>query len=76
MARTNATVAVVALSTASGTLDVSAFLRLGGVFASIMTSNLIFISIAAVRADASLAEHCVTALVSYIVGVAPVGRGV
>jgi uncharacterized membrane protein YoaK (UPF0700 family) len=69
MLRTDTKVALAALAIASGSLDVSAFLRLGGVFASIMTSNLIFISLAAVKADATLGRHCATALLSYIAGV-------
>jgi uncharacterized membrane protein YoaK (UPF0700 family) len=69
MVRTDAKVAFVALAIASGSLDVSAFLRLGGVFASIMTSNLIFVSLAAVKANATLGQHCATALLSYIAGV-------
>lgn len=62
-------VALAALAIASGSLDVTAFLRLGGLFASVMTSNLIFVGLAAVKAEATLAEHCVTALVCYVVGV-------
>jgi uncharacterized membrane protein YoaK (UPF0700 family) len=69
MGRTDSKVALAALSIASGSLDVSAFLRLGGVFASIMTSNLIFVSLAAVKADATLGQHCATALFSYVAGV-------
>jgi uncharacterized membrane protein YoaK (UPF0700 family) len=69
MVRTDTKVALAALTVASGSLDVSAFLRLGGVFASIMTSNLIFVSLAAVKADATLGRHCATALVSYVAGV-------
>jgi uncharacterized membrane protein YoaK (UPF0700 family) len=69
MVRTDTKVALGALTIASGSLDVSAFLRLGGVFASIMTSNLIFVSLAAVKADATLGRHCVAALLGYIGGV-------
>src|SRR5580698_6025630 len=69
MVRSDTKVALVALSIASGSLDVSAFLRLGGVFASIMTSNLIFVSLAAVKADATLGQHCATALLGYVAGV-------
>jgi uncharacterized membrane protein YoaK (UPF0700 family) len=69
MVRTDTKVALAALTIASGSLDVSAFLRLGGVFASVMTSNLIFVSLAAVKADATLGEHCAAALLSYIAGV-------
>jgi uncharacterized membrane protein YoaK (UPF0700 family) len=82
MDRTKTKVALAALTIASGSLDISAFLRLGGVFASIMTSNLIFVSLAAVKADASLGQHCATALICYLVGVGagsalprPSGRG-
>jgi uncharacterized membrane protein YoaK (UPF0700 family) len=70
MIRIDTRIALTALGLATGSLDVSAFLRLGGVFASIMTSNLIFISLAAVKVDASLAQHCVTALLCYVAGVA------
>ena len=70
MARTDSTIALAALTAASGCLDVSCFTRLGGAFASVMTSNMVFIAFAAVRADATLAEHCVAALCGYITGVA------
>ncbi len=70
MARTDSTIALAALTAASGCLDVSCFTRLGGAFASVMTSNMVFIAFAAVRADATLAEHCVAALGGYITGVA------
>jgi uncharacterized membrane protein YoaK (UPF0700 family) len=70
MVRSDSKIALATLSVATGALDVSAFLRLGGVFASIMTSNLVFVSLAAVNADASLGRHCAAALLSYIAGVA------
>ncbi len=57
-----------ALTIATGSLDVSAFLRLGGVFASVMTSNLIFVSLAVVKADATLGKHCAAALLGCIAG--------
>jgi uncharacterized membrane protein YoaK (UPF0700 family) len=44
MVRTDTKVALAALTIARGSLDVTAFLRLGGVFARIMTSNLVFVS--------------------------------
>ena len=69
MVRTDTKVALAALAIASGSLDLSAFLRLGGVFASIVTSNLIFISLAAVKADAALGQHCAAPLHSYTAGV-------
>jgi uncharacterized membrane protein YoaK (UPF0700 family) len=66
----NVKLVMAALTLASGSLDVTAFLRLGGVFGSVMTSNLVFVGIAAVRAEGPLGEHCAVALVGYIVGVA------
>jgi uncharacterized membrane protein YoaK (UPF0700 family) len=70
MARTDSTIALAALTVASGSLDVTAFARFGGVFASVMTSNLVFVAIAAARAEATLAVHSVAALAGYIAGVA------
>lgn len=70
MVRRDIEVTVAALTLATGSLDVTAFLRLGAVFASVMTSNLVFVGIAAVRAQGALAEHSMVALFSYIVGVA------
>lgn len=70
MARTDSTIALAALTVASGCLDVCCFARLGGVFSSVMTSNMVLIAFAAARADATLAEHCVAALSGYIIGVA------
>jgi uncharacterized membrane protein YoaK (UPF0700 family) len=61
--------ALVALTIASSSLDVTAFLRLGGLFASVMTSNLIFISLAAVKAERALGVHCAVALACYVAGV-------
>ena len=61
--------ALVALTVASSSLDVTAFLRLGGLFASVMTSNLIFVSLAVVKAERSLGVHCAVALVCYMAGV-------
>jgi uncharacterized membrane protein YoaK (UPF0700 family) len=63
-------VAVAALTVATGSLDVTAFLRLGGVFASVMTSNLAFVGIAVIRAEGALGAHCAVALAGYIAGVA------
>jgi uncharacterized membrane protein YoaK (UPF0700 family) len=69
MVRKNIIWAMAVLTVATGSLDVTAFLRLGGVFASVMTSNLVFVGIAAVKAERSLGTHCAVALGSYIVGV-------
>jgi uncharacterized membrane protein YoaK (UPF0700 family) len=67
--RTPAKVALIALTASTASLDVTAFLRLGGVFASVMTSNLIFVGIAAVKAEGALGTRCAIAILSYVVGV-------
>lgn len=68
-ARARARVALVALTAGTASLDVTAFLRLGGVFASVMTSNLVFIGIAVVKTEAAFGVRCAVAILSYVVGV-------
>jgi uncharacterized membrane protein YoaK (UPF0700 family) len=62
-------VALIALTASTASLDVTAFLRLGGVFASVMTSNLVFVGIAAVKTEAAFGARCAVAILSYVVGV-------
>jgi uncharacterized membrane protein YoaK (UPF0700 family) len=68
-ARAHARMALVALTAGTASLDVTAFLRLGGVFASVMTSNLVFVGIAVVKTEAAFGVRCAVAILSYIVGV-------
>jgi uncharacterized membrane protein YoaK (UPF0700 family) len=63
-------VVLIALTVSTASLDVTAFLRLGGVFASVMTSNLIFVSVAVVKTEATFGTRCAVAILSYVVGVA------
>lgn len=67
--RTKARVALIALTASTASLDVTAFLRLGGVFASVMTSNLVFVGIAAVKAEGAFGARCAVAILSYVAGV-------
>jgi uncharacterized membrane protein YoaK (UPF0700 family) len=67
--RANAKVALIALTASTASLDVTAFLRLGGVFASVMTSNLVFVGIAVVKTEAAFGTRCAVAILSYVVGV-------
>jgi uncharacterized membrane protein YoaK (UPF0700 family) len=67
--RTSARVAFIALAASTASLDVTAFLRLGGVFASVMTSNLVFVGIAAVKTEAAFGARCAVAILSFVVGV-------
>jgi uncharacterized membrane protein YoaK (UPF0700 family) len=68
--RANARVALIALTAGTASLDVTAFLRLGGVFASVMTSNLVFVGIAVVKTEAAFGIRCAVAILSFVVGVA------
>jgi uncharacterized membrane protein YoaK (UPF0700 family) len=68
-ARAHANLALVALTAGTASLDVTAFFRLGGVFASVMTSNLVFVGVAVVKTEAAFGARCAVAILSYIVGV-------
>jgi uncharacterized membrane protein YoaK (UPF0700 family) len=58
-----------ALAAANGATDVTSFVRLGGVFASVMTGNLVLFGLAVARQSGELFGHAVTALVGYVAGV-------
>lgn len=66
----SARIALIALTAGTASLDVTAFFRLGGVFASVMTSNLVFVGVAVVKTEAAFGARCAVAILSYIVGVA------
>jgi uncharacterized membrane protein YoaK (UPF0700 family) len=59
-----------ALSFASGAMDITSFTRLGMVFSSVMTGNLVLFGLAAERASGELALHTAVAIGSYVLGVA------
>jgi uncharacterized membrane protein YoaK (UPF0700 family) len=60
---------VVVLTLASGSVDAVGFLRLGGVFTSVMTANMVLLGISAATHDAALALHNGTAFGGYVIGV-------
>ncbi|HEY3530913.1 MAG TPA: YoaK family protein [Nocardioides sp.] len=62
--------ATILLTFGTGVVDVSSFLRLGHVFASVMTGNLVLLGLAAGTGNGTLARSGGTALVGYAVGVA------
>ena len=64
------TVIAVALTFASGAMDVASFTRLGSVFTSVMTGNIVLWGLAAARGSLTLASHTAVAIVGYIAGVA------
>jgi uncharacterized membrane protein YoaK (UPF0700 family) len=62
-------VAVMLLAMTSGALDAIGFLGLGGVFASVMTGNVVLLGLSAGSRNASLAAHAVVAIFGYVIGV-------
>lgn len=73
------TVIAIALTFASGAADVASFTRLGNVFASVMTGNIVLWGLAAARGSATLASHTTVSIAGYITGVACgtwIGHGV
>ena len=61
---------MVLLAATSGALDALGFLALGGVFASVMTGNLVLLGLSGGTRNGSLAAHAAVAVAGYVVGVA------
>jgi uncharacterized membrane protein YoaK (UPF0700 family) len=64
------TMIAIALTFGSGATDVASFTRLGGVFTSVMTGNIVLWGLAAAQRSLSLAGHTAVSIAGYIVGVA------
>jgi uncharacterized membrane protein YoaK (UPF0700 family) len=64
------TLIAIALTFCSGAMDVASFTRLGNVFASVMTGNIVLFGLAAARGSVSLLLHTVTSVAGYVTGVA------
>jgi uncharacterized membrane protein YoaK (UPF0700 family) len=64
------TLIAIALTFGSGATDVASFTRLGEVFTSVMTGNIVLWGLAVARGSLSLASHTAVAIAGYIVGVA------
>ena len=64
------TLIAIALTFVSGAMDVASFTRLGGVFSSVMTGNIVLLGLAVARGSLTLASHSVVAIGGYIAGVA------
>jgi uncharacterized membrane protein YoaK (UPF0700 family) len=58
----------VSLALVTGATDAIGFMRLGGVFTSVMTGNMVLFGVSAGERDASLALHAGVALVGYVLG--------
>jgi uncharacterized membrane protein YoaK (UPF0700 family) len=64
----------IALTFGSGAMDVASFTRLGGVFSSVMTGNIVLCGLSIARDSVSLLLHTVTAVAGYVIGVASGAR--
>jgi uncharacterized membrane protein YoaK (UPF0700 family) len=64
------TVIAVLLTFASGASDVASFTRLGNVFTSVMTGNMVIFGLSLARGSVSLASHTAVAVAGYVAGVA------
>lgn len=62
-------VGVMLLAMTSGALDAIGFLGLGGVFASVMTGNLVLLGLSAGTRNGLLAAHAAVAISGYVIGV-------
>lgn len=60
----------VLLTFASGATDVASFTRLGDVFSSVMTGNIVLFGLSLAKGSVSLATHTVVAFAGYVIGVA------
>jgi uncharacterized membrane protein YoaK (UPF0700 family) len=68
------TAVAVLLTMGSAATDIMAFTRLGSVFASVMTSNIVFLGLAAARHSGTLAVHAVVSFAGYVAGVTIASR--
>jgi uncharacterized membrane protein YoaK (UPF0700 family) len=59
---------VVLLTAVTGAVDAIGFTRLGGVFTSVMTGNMVLLGVSAGKSDVSLAIHTGVAFVCFISG--------
>ena len=64
------TLIAIALTFGSGAMDVASFTRLGGVFTSVMTGNIVLGGLSVAQRSLSLASHTAVSIVGYIAGVA------
>jgi uncharacterized membrane protein YoaK (UPF0700 family) len=64
------TLILITLTFGSGATDVAAFSRLGGVFTSVMTGNIVFWGLAVAQRSVTLFAHTAVSIAGYIAGVA------
>jgi len=59
---------VILLTLVTGSIDAIGFTRLGGVFTSVMTGNMVLLGVAAGKGDVSLALHTGVAFLGFVAG--------
>jgi uncharacterized membrane protein YoaK (UPF0700 family) len=64
------TLIAIALTFGSGATDVASFTRLGGVFTSVMTGNIVLWGLSAAQRSVTLFAHTAVSIAGYIAGVA------
>jgi uncharacterized membrane protein YoaK (UPF0700 family) len=64
------TLIAIALTFGSGAMDVASFTRLGGVFTSVMTGNIVLWGLSVAQRSLALASHTAVSIGGYIAGVA------
>jgi len=64
------TLIAIALTFGSGANDVASFTRLGEVFTSVMTGNIVLLGLSLAERSVSLVSHTVVSITGYIAGVA------
>jgi uncharacterized membrane protein YoaK (UPF0700 family) len=70
------TLTAVALTVGTGGIDVVSFTRLGGVFTSVMTANIVLLGLSIARASGTLAGHAAVSIGCYVAGVAAAARSI
>jgi uncharacterized membrane protein YoaK (UPF0700 family) len=68
------TLAAIVLTIGTGGTDVTSFTRLGGVFTSVMTANMVLLGLAVATTSGLLAAHTALSLAGYVLGVTIGGR--
>jgi uncharacterized membrane protein YoaK (UPF0700 family) len=70
------TLTAIVLTAGTGGIDVVSFTRLGGVFTSVMTANIVLLGLSIARTSGTLAAHTALAVGCYVAGVAVAARAI
>lgn len=70
------TLAAIVLTVGTGAIDVVSFTRLGGVFTSVMTANIVLLGLSVALKSGTLAAHSALSIGCYVAGVAAAARAI